>query len=548
MIGDADGHAAVDVGAAIDAKGVAEQHRAREAHLEATDLVRPACSVGDGVEHEGHRAQAMQDAAGQAGLTGGLLVEVDGVVIPGGVGVAPGLVGSDDDVGVETGGQRQEGVGSGGSVDRARIALPGTTDEDAGHSVGDDDTVTVLRRDAHIEEFARGLSVDALDGRHRRDGVAGDDGSAEAHVVLAVEQPHHVDPEQRVEQDGTEGGQRPRHREHRGDTGPTDGGVGGQREGGGSFGGDGHGVWWRVALSDEALVQRHAPVYVGGMDVVDALLRSAPRVPQRIACLTEETTETLYRLGLGDRVVGVSSFTVRPAEATSKPRVSSFLDANFDKLVALKPDLVVGFSDLQADIARELARRGIPVVIFNQRSIAEILQTIHSTAALVGAADAGTALVDELVAHLHRVEASSPSRRPRVYFEEWPDPCISAIRWVSELIDVAGGIDVFAHTRARHDARGRIISVADVIAADPDVIVASWCGKKVERTSLVERFAGTRAVLDDAVYEIPSELILQPGPAALSDGVSTLQRILQAVVDGAQLPPERPGEARRGDL
>jgi iron complex transport system substrate-binding protein len=284
------------------------------------------------------------------------------------------------------------------------------------------------------------------------------------------------------------------------------------------------------------------------MDVVDVLLRNAPRVPQRIACLTEETTETLYRLGLGDRVVGVSSFTVRPAEATSKPRVSSFLDANFDKLVALKPDLVVGFSDLQADIARELARRGIPVVIFNQRSIAEILQTIHSTAALVGASEPGTALVDELVAHLHRVEASSPSRRPRVYFEEWPDPCISAIRWVSELIDVAGGSDIFEHTRARHDARGRIINVADVVTADPDVIIASWCGKKVERSSLVERFAGTRAVADDAIYEIPSELILQPGPAALSDGVSTLQRILKAVVDGAQLPPGRPGEARRGDL
>ncbi len=291
------------------------------------------------------------------------------------------------------------------------------------------------------------------------------------------------------------------------------------------------------------------------MSLVDVLLSAAPARPRRIACLTEETTETLYRLGKGDLVVGVSSFTLRPAAARKKPKVSSFLDANFDKLMALAPDLVIGFSDLQADIARELAKRGVPVAIFNQRSVAEILQVIGTTGALVGADVEARALVDELVAHLRVVEAAAPATKPRVYFEEWADPCISAIRWVSELVELAGGVDVFAHTRARHDAKGRIVSVDDVIAADPEVIIASWCGKKVKATSLRERFATTTAVKNDQIYEVPSELILQPGPAALSDGVDALSRILRAVARGEHLTPApgphgaaQPDEARRGDL
>ena len=286
------------------------------------------------------------------------------------------------------------------------------------------------------------------------------------------------------------------------------------------------------------------------MDVVDALLAQSPRTPQRIVAITEETTETLYRLGLGDRIVGVSCFTLRPKEAKEKPTVSSFLDANFEKIIDLKPDLVVGFSDLQGELARELAKRGVPVVIFNQRSVAEILQTINATAALVGAADKGAVLVDELVGHLREVAAvaATRSRRPRVFFEEWPDPCISAIRWVSELIELAGGDDLFKETRARHDAKGRFVSVDDVIARDPEVIIASWCGKKVKRESIAERYASTTAVKSDAIYEIPSELILQPGPACLTDGVDALLRIFGAIVDGVALPPACAGEARRGDL
>lgn len=290
--------------------------------------------------------------------------------------------------------------------------------------------------------------------------------------------------------------------------------------------------------------------------VVDALLAQAPQRPQRIACLTEETTETLYRLGRGDLVVGVSSFTLRPVEARSKPKVSSFLDANFDKLIELKPDLVVGFSDLQGEIARELARRGVPVVVFNQRSVAEILQVIRSTGALVGT-DAG-ALVDELVGNLRRAAAAAPAKKVRVYFEEWPDAprpvvdgpakSISAIRWVSELVEVCGGVDVCAHTRARHDANGRVVDVDAVVAGDVDVVIASWCGKKVKVDSLRERFASTTAAQNDQLYEVPSELILQPGPAALSDGVAALSRIIRAVAAGKKLAPAHPDEARRGDL
>jgi iron complex transport system substrate-binding protein len=267
------------------------------------------------------------------------------------------------------------------------------------------------------------------------------------------------------------------------------------------------------------------------MPTLDALLASAPKHPKRIVCLTEETTETLYRLGAGDVVVGISCFTLRPEEARSKPKVSSFLDAKFDEILALRPDLVVGFSDLQADLARELALRGVPVWIQNQRSVAEILQNVRVLGAMVGLADAAARLADELEAHVRDVAArAASSRKVRVFFEEWPDPLISGIRWVSELVEIAGGIDVCAESRARHDAKGRIFTLDHVASRDPEVIIASWCGKAVQRDEILARpqWANVTAVKNAQVHEIKSELILQPGPAALTDGVDAIARILDA--------------------
>ncbi len=260
------------------------------------------------------------------------------------------------------------------------------------------------------------------------------------------------------------------------------------------------------------------------MDDVDALLAAAPPLPRRVVCLTEESVETLFRIGAGDVVVGVSAFVKRPREATTLPRVSSFLDANFDKLLALSPDLVIGFSDLQADIARELVKRGVPVWVQNQRSVAEILQCVRMTGALVGKAAAAEALAAELAQHVREVAARSAAlpRRPRVFFEEWPDPLISGIRWVSELVEVAGGVDVCAHTRLSQAASGRIVTVADVVARRPDVVIASWCGKRVDAAAIRAR-PGFEAL---PVHEIESELILQPGPAALGDGLDALHDVI----------------------
>jgi iron complex transport system substrate-binding protein len=264
-----------------------------------------------------------------------------------------------------------------------------------------------------------------------------------------------------------------------------------------------------------------------------ALLAAAPPYPRRVVCLTEETTETLYRIGAGDLVVGVSGFTVRPPEARRKPRVGAFLTADADAIVALRPDLVVGFSDLQADVARDLVRRGVPVLVTNQRSVSEILQTIRAVTAAVGRADDGAALAAELAAGLERVAdgARALPRRPRVFFEEWPDPLISGIRWVSELIELAGGEDVCAESRASHAARGRIQDPAEVARRDPEVVIASWCGKKVRREAIAARpgFAATSAVRDGELHEVRSAIILQPGPAALTDGVAALARIVEPV-------------------
>ncbi len=280
-----------------------------------------------------------------------------------------------------------------------------------------------------------------------------------------------------------------------------------------------------------------------------ALLSLAPPHPRRVVCLTEETTETLYRIGAGDLVVGVSGFTVRPPEARRKPRVSTFLTADADAIVALRPDLVVGFSDLQAEVARDLVRRGVAVLVTNQRSVSEILQTIRLVTAAVGRGEEGARLAASLEAGLYRVaeEAAQLPRRPRAFFEEWPDPLISGIRWVSELVELAGGEDVCAETRGSQAARGRIKAPEEVARRDPEVVIASWCGKKARREEIVGRagWSEVSAVRDDQLYELPSAVILQPGPAALEDGVRALASILGAVARGERLPAEREGDLRR---
>jgi iron complex transport system substrate-binding protein len=282
---------------------------------------------------------------------------------------------------------------------------------------------------------------------------------------------------------------------------------------------------------------------------LDELLAAAPPHPRRVACLTEETTETLYRIGAGDLVVGVSGFTVRPPEARRKPRISSFLDADFERILALRPDLVIGFSDLQADIARELVRRGVPVLVTNQRSVAEILQTVRAVAAMVGRADAGAALAAELEDGLRGVAegAARLPRRPTAFFEEWPDPLISGIRWVSELLEIAGADDVCREARGSHAARGRIFDPAEVARRDPELVVASWCGKKASRARIAGRpgWDRVRAVVQDHLYEVESAVILQPGPAALTEGVGQLARIVEAAARGRALPAPRPGDLRR---
>ncbi len=256
--------------------------------------------------------------------------------------------------------------------------------------------------------------------------------------------------------------------------------------------------------------------------------------PERIVCLTEESTETLYRLGEERRIVGISGYTVRPARARrEKPRVSAFLSARIDRIVELKPDLVIGFSDLQADIARDLAKAGLNVLIFNQRSVDEILSMILTLAAIVGAADRGRALVAELEAGLAEIreQAKAFPRRPRVYFEEWDEPMISAIRWVSELVEIAGGEDVLADLSHSRSATGRIVSDSSLlIQKDPQVILGSWCGKKFrpERVAARPGWSAVAAVKNQELHEIKSADILQPGPAALTDGVRRIHQILRA--------------------
>src|SRR5919197_774224 len=229
---------------------------------------------------------------------------------------------------------------------------------------------------------------------------------------------------------------------------------------------------------------------------IEGLLSSARRYPRRLVCLTEETTEILYRIGAGDRVIGVSGFTVRPPEARKKPRVSSFLDANFERILELRPDLVLGFSDLQAELASALPRR------------------------------------------------------PRIFFEEWHEPLISGIRWCSELVEVVGGEDVCAETRVQQGASGRIFTPEEIARRNPDAVIASWCGRKAKPEKIRARpgWDRVRAVLDDQLYEIKSTYILQPGPAALTDGVNQLAQIVSAVARGEKLPPAREGDLRMATI
>lgn len=274
--------------------------------------------------------------------------------------------------------------------------------------------------------------------------------------------------------------------------------------------------------------------------------------PQRIVCLTEETTETLYLLGEDERIVGVSGFTCRPKEARQKPKVSAFTTAKIGKILELRPDLVIGFSNLQAKIAYDLIEAGANVLVFNQRSVEEILEMILTLARMVTAESGGIELVERLRSELALIaeSASRFPRRPRVYFEEWMDPLISGIRWVEELIEIAGGEPVFPQLRQHHSAKDRIVDSATVIAANPEVIIASWCGRKVSKDRIRERegWAAIDAVRCNQIYEVKSTYILQPGPAALTEGVRQLHAILARIVECKPAQGLEPAEALDPDL
>jgi len=272
--------------------------------------------------------------------------------------------------------------------------------------------------------------------------------------------------------------------------------------------------------------------------------------PRRIVCLTEETTEALYLLGEQERIAGISGFTRRPPQARrEKPKVSAYLSANYERIAALAPDLVLAFSDLQADIAAELARRGYNVVVFNQRSVEEIFAMLLTLARLVGREARGLELIAELRAHLAAIAASAARLpfRPRVFFEEWPDPLIAGIQWVEELIAIAGGEPLFPAGPEQAAAKARVVTAEEVAARRPQAIVASWCGRKVHK-DLIRGRAGwseLEAVAHGHIYEINSTYILQPGPAALTEGVRQLHAII-ARVAGAAAPPELAPEERWG--
>jgi iron complex transport system substrate-binding protein len=265
--------------------------------------------------------------------------------------------------------------------------------------------------------------------------------------------------------------------------------------------------------------------------------------PRRIVCLTEEPTEILYRLGAGDRVVGISAYTVRPPEARrDKPVVSAFVGGSVKKICALEPDLVIGFSDIQADLAASLVRANQQVVIFNQRSLQEILNVIVDLGRLVDRPVEAVALASSYAERLDRAAALAAQRswRPRVYFEEWDDPMITGIRWVSELVEIAGGRDVFAERSLGKLARERFVSAEDVRERDPEVVLASWCGKPFDRAAFEARagFSSLGAVRAGRVHEVPSEIILQPGPACLTDGLDFLIETLKEGISAVPKPDQ----------
>jgi iron complex transport system substrate-binding protein len=256
-----------------------------------------------------------------------------------------------------------------------------------------------------------------------------------------------------------------------------------------------------------------------------------PDGPTRIVCLTEEPTELLYALGEGDRVVGISAYTVRPPEAkATKPVVSAFIGGSVKKIAALQPDLVIGFSDIQADLAKQLIAAHLPVLIFNQRTLAEIFEMIVTVGGMVGRRDRARELVASYIENLEAVKARCAKRgeRPSVYFEEWGDPMIAGIEWVSELIEIAGGRDVFAEKARGRGAKDRFVSPEELVAAAPEVYLASWCGEPFDR-ALVDARPGADqipALQTNRVHEIPPEIILQPGPACLTDGIAALERAI----------------------
>ena len=259
---------------------------------------------------------------------------------------------------------------------------------------------------------------------------------------------------------------------------------------------------------------------------------TSPLGPQRIVCLTEETTEWLYLLGEEARIVGISGYTVRPRRAREeKPKVSAFLSAKIDKILALEPDCVFGFSDLQADIASALIRHGVQVTVFNQRSVEAVFSMMYQVAAMVGQADKALVLMHAMRQRLQVIEAAGKAlpRRPRVFFEEWDEPHISAIRWVSELLGIAGGDDCFAELSLESLGKNRIIAdSSEIVRRNPDIIIGSWCGKKfrAEKVAAREGWQGVNAVKNQQLFEVKSADILQPGPAALTDGVEHLHRIV----------------------
>jgi iron complex transport system substrate-binding protein len=269
--------------------------------------------------------------------------------------------------------------------------------------------------------------------------------------------------------------------------------------------------------------------------------------PRRIVCLTEETTETLYLLGEQDRIVGISGYTARPPEARSKPKVSAFINARYEKIEALKPDLILAFSDLQADIARDLAKRGLNVVVFNQRSVQEILEMVLMLARIVGVEAKGVTLVEKFQSNLTAIADSATRlhRRPRVLFEEWDEPLITGIRWVEELVEIAGGEPIFPELREMSLAPDRVVRPDEVLRRDPEIIVGSWCGKKVRKEFIRSRpgWTSISAVRDGHIYEVKSTYILQPGPAAVTEGVRQLHAIIASAagfsIDPALLPAER---------